>query len=103
MVKLSEVAKIVRSKNAGPYLLAIDVILESRRCYNELRKTLSRTSIAKLYRVDEDYVVNIHFIPQILAVKIVLKRTVPSGEPGDTDVYGAQQHAPLLSLELGDC
>ena len=29
-----------------------------------------------------------------------IRRLIPSGEIGDTDVYGAQQHAPLLVLEL---
>jgi hypothetical protein len=25
---------------------------------------------------------------------------VPAGDIGDTDVYGAQQHAPLLEVEI---
>ncbi|WP_431272538.1 DUF4387 family protein [Dankookia sp. P2] len=25
---------------------------------------------------------------------------VPAGEIGDTDVYGAQQHAPLLDVDI---
>jgi len=38
--------------------------------------------------------------PVALAVKIVMDRPVVSGDIGDCDVYGAQQHAPLLDLEL---
>ena len=34
------------------------------------------------------------------AFKATLPRLVPAGEIGDTDVYGAQQHAPLLDIEL---
>ncbi len=103
MVKLADVAKIIRSKNAGPYLLTIDIILRDKKCYEKLREVLTETSIAGLYGVGRDYIVGIYSIPSILAMKIVLKRIVPSGEPGDGDVYGAQQHAPLLGLELGDC
>ena len=36
------------------------------------------------------------------AIKITLPRKIPSGSPGDTDIYGAQQHAPLLDLEVAD-
>jgi hypothetical protein len=38
--------------------------------------------------------------PAALAIKIVMDRLVGSGDIGDRDVYGAQQHAPLLDLEL---
>ncbi|MBC7294459.1 MAG: DUF4387 family protein, partial [Thermoleophilia bacterium] len=31
-------------------------------------------------------------------LKITLVRPLPSGSVGDTDIYGAQQHAPLLGL-----
>jgi hypothetical protein len=35
-----------------------------------------------------------------LAIKIAMPRSVVSGSPGDRDVYGAQQHLPLLSVEI---
>jgi len=35
-----------------------------------------------------------------LRPKITLPRDVVSGDVGDRDVYGAQQHAPLLDIEL---
>ena len=34
------------------------------------------------------------------AFKATLPRLVPSGDFGDTDVYGCQQHAPLLDVDL---
>ena len=34
------------------------------------------------------------------AFKATIPRLVPSGDVGDTDVYGAQQHAPLLDVEI---
>jgi Domain of unknown function (DUF4387) len=34
------------------------------------------------------------------AIKIVLARKIMAGDPGDFDVYGAQQHAPLLGVEI---
>ena len=40
------------------------------------------------------------FFDPALAVKIGLPRLIRSGSPGDTDVYGAQQHAPMLTIDL---
>jgi len=40
------------------------------------------------------------FFDPSLAVKIGLPRQIRSGSPGDTDVYGAQQHAPMLGIDL---
>jgi len=34
------------------------------------------------------------------AIKATIERPIASGDLGETDVYGAQQHAPLLSLEF---
>jgi hypothetical protein len=38
--------------------------------------------------------------PQALAIKLVLDRDIVAGDPGDKDVYGTQQHGPLLGTEL---
>jgi hypothetical protein len=34
------------------------------------------------------------------AIKVVVPRKIMSGDPGDRDVYGAQQHTPLLELNI---
>ena len=34
------------------------------------------------------------------AFKATFPRLVPAGDFGDTDVYGCQQHAPLLDVDL---
>jgi hypothetical protein len=38
--------------------------------------------------------------PPAIAIKIAMDRTIVAGNPGDRDVYGAQQHTPLLEIEL---
>ena len=35
-----------------------------------------------------------------MGIKANIKRNIPSGGPGETDVYGCQQYAPLFSLEV---
>ena len=39
-------------------------------------------------------------VPMALAIKVTLPRPIVAGTPGDRDVYGAQQHRPLLDIEL---
>ena len=100
-MKLIDLAKVVRSKNAGPLKLTFDVMFETEGDYQRFVQSpaLSARSIAELYGVPERTVEVLPY-PVALAVKIVMDRKVPAGSPGDWDVYGAQQHAPLLGLEI---
>ena len=54
---------------------------------------------ARLYGVPESSVLLTEY-PPAFAYKATFERRIPSGELGDTDVYGAQQHAPLLDVEI---
>ena len=60
---------------------------------------LTAESIAALYGCDAGTVA-CNALPAILALKISLPRKIVAGTPGDGDAYGAQQHGPLLRLEL---
>ena len=51
-----------------------------------------------MYGISKEGIINIVSFPQALAIKATIVRSRPSGAFGDTDVYGAQQHAPLLSI-----
>lgn len=103
MVKLGELAKVIRSKNAGPFLVTIDILLDDPGCYEKVSAMLTREFIAKVYSVEPSEVVDIKRIDNLRALKIVLKRKIPAGEPGDRDVYGAQQYALLLGVEVDGC
>lgn len=95
-----QVAKVVRSKNAGPFELTLDILFKRRTDfdYARRRKIISKRRIAGLYRIPESDVLRIIYFAPADAIKITLRRRVPSGVPGDSDIYGAQQHAPLLAL-----
>jgi Domain of unknown function (DUF4387) len=47
-----------------------------------------------------DNTVRIVFYPPAWAIKITVPRRHSSGSFDDTDVFGCQQHAPLLDLEI---
>jgi hypothetical protein len=96
---LSELARVIRSKNAGPTLLTVDVLFADAPGFARGAAALSVAAVARCYgRAPGD--VRVIAVPSANAVKIVLPRAVPAGAPGDRDVYGAQQHAPLLDLPV---
>lgn len=96
---ISELARVVRSKNAGPTLLTIDVLFADKASFVRGAAALTAEAVANRYgRVVED--IDVIALPAANAVKIVLPRTVIAGAPGDRDVYGAQQHTPLLELTV---
>jgi hypothetical protein len=99
---LRNTAKVIRSKNAGPYELTLDVIFPGETEYRACREqgVISRQRIAAIYGLTEDEVNEPIFFDAARAVKVTMRRVIVSGSPGDRDVYGAQQHAPLLEFEI---
>jgi hypothetical protein len=101
-VPVTSVAEYVRSKNAGPFRLTLDILFRSRSVYEHVKRTEQVTPelIARLYRVPVDAITDFVLFDPGKAIKITMRRPVSSGGSGDTDVYGAQQHAPLLAIQF---
>jgi hypothetical protein len=101
-VPLRQVARVIRSKNSGPYELTLDVLFPGPEIYGRVKAAgvFTREVVARLYGVPPDQVLKLVHYDPAFAVKATLVRPVVSGAIGETDVYGAQQHAPLLDLEL---
>ncbi len=101
-MKLIDVCTVIRSKNSGPYELTFDIIFKDRETFNKVcaSKVINEKLIAGLYGIPVEKVINIvEFIPA-KAIKATIERPLCSGDPGETDVYGAQQHIPLFNIEL---
>lgn len=101
MPKLKDIAKACKSKNAGPFELTLDIIFEDAATFDKVRRTgvINPGLIAALYHVPVEAVVFTEY-PPANAYKATIERRIASGAVGDTDVYGAQQHAPLLDVEI---
>ncbi len=100
--KLVDIAKTIRSKNAGPDKVTFDVIFANRADYDLVRRSgaLSREAICKLYNVPASRIAaHVEFDPA-LAIKFTFFRTTSSGAPGDSDIFGSQQYGPLLGVEV---
>ncbi len=98
---LQDIARVIRSKNAGPRRLTLDVMFANDADYQRVLASgaLGAGAVGRLYGMDEADVTVIPY-PLGRAIKIVLPRPIMAGDPGDRDVYGAQQHAPLLGVAV---
>jgi hypothetical protein len=101
-VPITELAAVIRSKNAGPYELTVDILFKDERDYLLLKETnyFTKELFARIYGIPVSKVINVVYFDAAFAVKCTMVRSTVSGAPGDTDIYGAQQHAPLLNLRV---
>ena len=100
-MRLYDVANVIRSKNAGPFTLTLDLMFKDEAEFDMVLRSPQFTvdKIAALYNADPAATRLLPF-RRALAIKITLPRPVSSGAPGDLDVYGSQQHFPLGNLPL---
>src|SRR3989442_12113890 len=101
MATLGELAKLVRSKNAGPFWLTIDIMFDDAEAYRRSRdaEIVNRAAIARLYnRNPADIIVVNH--DTALAIKVSFPRPQSSGSKHDSDVYGGQARAPQVLCEV---
>jgi hypothetical protein len=100
--KLVDITDIIRSKNSGPYELTIDLMFSTFDWYKKVcaAKVINEALVCKLYKITAAEIINIINFDPAKAVKVTIKRPLCSGDIGETDVYGAQQHAPFLDVEF---
>lgn len=100
--RLAELAKTVRSKNAGVDRITFDVIFQDRENYELVKRSgvLTRESVARLYGISESRITDFVTFDPAYAIKFTILRSRPSGSPGDPDIFGSQQYAPLLDIEV---
>lgn len=99
---LCDLAAIIRSKNAGPYRITLDILFSDPEAFETVRDSgaISRASVANAYGIAEEAISSIYEIEMARAFKITLYRPVAQGDSGESDLYGCQQHVPLLTLPV---
>ena len=97
---LSELALIVRSKNAGPYRLTFDVLLPDVATFRRVKasRVLERESVARALSLPPEAVTSAFNLEAAHAFKVTVRRPHGQGDPGESDMYGCQQHVPIMSL-----
>ena len=101
MAKLGELAQLIRSKNAGPFLLTFDIMFADPRVYQRVKqsKAINAQTFADIYGVPREKIHFVEYDPG-LAFKATIPRPITSGHVGDGDIYGAQQFGPLVEVEI---
>ena len=103
MAKLRELARLIRSKNAGPFELTIDILFADQPTYERVKKSdlVSKAFIAGIFNLEPEKVRLFHYDPAF-AIKATVPRYTVSGDPDEVDVFAGQQYAQLVDLEIPD-
>ena len=97
MKKLIDYTKVLRSKNAGPLYLTLDLIFYHQADMEYVAAHLKKEDVALAYGISAG---KVEIIPYevVRAIKITFPRQQISGSTEDMDVYGCQQHMPLANM-----
>ena len=100
-MQLQDFIQVVCSKNAGPRRFTLDIIFRNNADYQRATqsKALTAARLVPLYGVAAEAISVIN-CPLSRATNVVVPWPVHVRDAGDRNVYGAQQHTPLLELEI---
>lgn len=101
MPKVSEVCRHVRSKNAGPFWITIDLFFRDQAMFERYAESreLQMPAIATLFDADEGSIKRF-VLPNLLVLKISYPRKQPQGGASERDMHGGQQYLRILDVEL---
>ncbi|KAK6066267.1 caib baif family enzyme [Seiridium cupressi] len=105
--KVGDLAKVIRSKNAGPYEITFDIIFGSGETYSRVRDSgmLTRQTVAQAFGLPEEQIIWCGFFTPALAFKLTIPR-IRNGKPAaaggflENDVHGSQQYLPLFNMKI---
>lgn len=102
MPKLHELAKTIRSKNAGVNQITFDIIFPDKASYRRVVEggAVTRAKMAALFRIPDARISDFVEFDLANAIKFTIYRERPSGGPGDWDILGCQHYGPLVDLEV---
>jgi hypothetical protein len=103
-MKLHELASVVRSKNAGPFLITVDVFFPEQESYERVRASgvLEPDSVARLYGLPVEDVVGSFWEPRALGAKVTFRKRPSINDVSCTDVFGSHQHIPIAYAEIDE-
>jgi hypothetical protein len=102
MARLEEIAKTIRSKNAGVNQITFDIIFPDAASYRRVVASgaVTRETVARLYGIEPSRISDFVTFDPANAIKFTIYRTRPSGSPGDWDILGCQHYGPLMDVEV---
>ena len=101
MATLFDLCSLIRSKNAGPFVLTFDLMFSSQENYERAKRSqpLTKELLAAIYCQPVDDITLVYH-DHAMAIKASMPRPIFRGELADGDCYGGQQYVPLLEIEV---
>ncbi|MGI9391810.1 MAG: DUF4387 family protein [Boseongicola sp.] len=99
MPELGSLAKKVRSKNAGPFWITIDIFCDNQVAFERIRDGLNTSVAAKLLGVPLQTLKRFD-MPELNVVKISIPRPEVQGTIRDRDMHGAAIASLLAEMEI---
>lgn len=99
MAELAARVEKIRSKNAGPFWVTVDIFCGSTEAFDWACRALSSETVAALYRVAPDALKRFE-IESLNVIKFSFPRPVPQAAPDDRDQHGAQYAVLLEELAV---
>ena len=101
MPRLGDRVVKVRSKNAGPFWVTVDVFCGAPEIFEQIRSALRTEAVAALFQQPTQLLKRFD-IPDLNVVKFSFPRPVVQGARADRDMHGAQWAILLAELDLPD-
>ena len=99
MPLLGEKVEKIRSKNAGPFWITIDIFCGSKVIFDEVRVKLDNVRITNLFQVNEQTLKRFE-IESLNVIKFSFPRQIIQGDILDRDMHGAQLAVLLSEMDL---
>lgn len=99
MTRLADIVTKVRSKNAGPFWLTIDVFCGSAEVFGRVCNDLSSGSVAKALGCSVDELKRFE-VADLNVIKFSLPRPQVQGTIADRDMHGASFANLLAEIDI---
>jgi len=99
MSTLGKKVQRIRSKNAGPFWITIDIFCGSKKVYQEVLKNLHNTKIVELFKIPGQTLKRFE-IESLNVIKFSFPRKIIQGDIKDRDMHGAQLAVLLSETEF---
>ena len=89
MDSLGSLVEKVRSKNAGPFIITVDIFCKKEEIYQKIKKNLTEKFLCDYLNIEERSI-QLFFVDNLRVVKISIDRIFIQGSRFDRDMHGAQ-------------
>lgn len=98
---LGDRVKRIRSKNAGPFWITIDIFCGDTATFQRTLRWLDLQAVSRRFRLPAEFVEQ-YEIPSLNVIKLSYPRQVVQGDIRDRDIHGAQAAVVLAEMEADD-